>query len=104
METGQYRFETLTNSDSVHAVLQALRQAAQTAEGLKLANVAEEEMRARLDELDATIPPVRGVFAPSPPPLVDEAVTAIRESHDLARATGSAIDRAKRRVRALRGY
>jgi hypothetical protein len=104
IESGKYRTVMVNNADAVNATVTALRAAVQGAHNLTLSNLTEEEVRARLDELDRAIPPVHGVFEPSPPPSVHEAVTAIRESHDLARATGSAIDRAKRRVRAFGGY
>jgi formyltetrahydrofolate hydrolase len=54
LETGRNRLEMVTNADTISARLKALRQAAQTAEGLKLGNLTDEEVRARLAALKPT--------------------------------------------------
>jgi hypothetical protein len=55
-ETGRKRLVTLTTADAVRARLVALRQAALEAEALKLENLTDEEVRARLAALDVTTP------------------------------------------------
>ena len=59
LETGRYRLDMVTNADTIRARLKALQQAAQEAEALKLENLTDEEVHARLTALDATLTPHR---------------------------------------------
>jgi hypothetical protein len=105
IERGTYHHVIINNADAVNATLRGLQNAAQSAEGLKLANMTEEELRARLAALDASIPPLAGVgVSESPPASLDEAVRTGRESHALAKVTARAIDWATVRARQLRGH
>lgn len=109
---GEYSFEahkylmvTTTNADSCNITLTALQQAVRQAEALKLENLTETEVSARLEALDASIPPLAGVILPPGRPLSEtEEARSRQEGHDLSRATVQARERFKVRERLHRSY